>query len=247
LALGFAVIYIYDNEDRPTYAELLGSEFAADRVRVIHVPGSNYAGGVQHHALRHFVENFMYRDGITHAAHIDIDEFIVLKRHASISDFIAEYIRDDCAGIGMSWRFFGDSHRVEASSGEPLTQRFTWCQRGADRHIKTLFAVADFVRWDTMHAIVPKSGTHIKGTDGRRIVGPFNPGGDISVLQLNHYKCKTWPEYQHIRTRGYADRSTSMRVSEQPENVRQTFDVHNRNEVEDLTAKEFYARITGQQ
>ena len=109
LALGFSCIYIYDNEDIPTYKKLL--ENYSNFIKVVHLPGNNYHKGVQYIALDHFIEHFMYKDTITHVAHIDIDEFIILKKHNNISDFINEYIVNDCAGIGMNWRYFGSSNR----------------------------------------------------------------------------------------------------------------------------------------
>jgi hypothetical protein len=60
---------------------------------------------------------------------------------------------------------------------------------------------------------------------------------DFSVVQLNHYKCKTWPEFQEIRKRGRAD------LYLQPEeDVKVSFDAWNKNEVEDLSAADFYLK-----
>jgi hypothetical protein len=107
LALGFKYIYLYDNEDTPTYESLL--ENYKNNLKVIHFPYNNYHVGVQYICLDNFIKNYLFSSEITHVAHIDIDEFIVLKKHENICDFIKEYIVDDCHGIGMNWRFFGSS------------------------------------------------------------------------------------------------------------------------------------------
>jgi hypothetical protein len=78
LALGFKYIYIYDNEDIPTYETMLDAY--KNNVKVIHLPSNNYDKGVQYIALDNFISTYLFTTEITHVAHIDIDEFIVLKK-----------------------------------------------------------------------------------------------------------------------------------------------------------------------
>ena len=226
LSIGFEAIYIYDNEDTPTYANLLKH---IKNVNVLHYPGK----AMQYSSLYNFSQRVMHINSITHVINMDCDEFIVLKKHKNIKEFIHEYIKYDCAGIGINWRFFGDSGKQTRTDG-PLTIRFTMCQQNGDRHIKTLFNKNCFTCYHTMHDISVKDGFHIKSTNGTVIVGPWNPNIDISVIQINHYKTKTLEEFKYIRTRGFAD---SNNVEE---NVIDSFNAHNLNEVEDLTAYNYY-------
>jgi hypothetical protein len=234
LALGFDMIYIYDNEDQPTYAKLL--EKYSNYIKVIHFKGSY----MQYPAIEHFVKNFMHKNNITHVANIDIDEFIVLKSHPNIKDFISEYIVGNCAGIGMNWRFFGSSNHTEKTN-EPQTIKFTMCQENGNPHIKTLFNVKYFEKYNTMHDIIPKINYHIKTTNGHIIEGPFNNNIDLSIIQLNHYKTKTLPEFQYIRTRGQADIKSLLK-----EDVVANFNTYNLNEIEDLVASNFYKNVLNQ-
>jgi len=230
LALGFKYIYIYDNEDVPTYENLL--EKYKDNIKVIHLPIKI----VQYIALDDFIKKYLFKTNITHVAHIDIDEFIVLKKHENISDFINEYIVNDCQGIGMNWRFFGSSNKTEKTD-EPQTIRFTMCEEKGNHHIKTLFKKDYFLKYQTCHDVVLKKG-HIKSTNGTIIKGPFNDKIDFSVIQLNHYKCKTLPEFKYIRTRGRADL-----LENKLENVDENFNLFNINEIEELTAHDFYKKL----
>jgi len=236
LTLGFEHIYLYDNDDQPTYATLL--QKYSNYVTVYHRPGNNYHKGIQFIVLEDFYTNIMPTNGITHVTHIDIDEFIVLKKHNNIKDFIQEYITGDCAGIGINWRYFGSSGHTEASP-EPVTVRFTKCDLNGNRHVKTIFAVEDYQWFDNQHYIYPKKGKFIKNTLGEPFRGPFNEHIDFSVAQLNHYKTKTYPEYVHIRSRGRAGPNIEYQKAH-PENVAQTFKAYDRNDTEDLTAKVFY-------
>jgi hypothetical protein len=234
LALGFKIIYVYDNEDVPVYETLLKNY--KDNVKVIHLPFNNHKRPVQYMALDDFVEKYLFTTPITHVAHIDIDEFIVLKKHANICDFIRQYIKGDCQGIGMNWRHFGSSGKTEKSS-EPVTFRFTMCQTNGDSHIKTLFKKDNFLRFITCHDVALSAG-HIKSTDNNIIRGAMNHKIDFNVIQLNHYKCKTLPEYREIRKRQRADV-----IGDIHENVEETFARCNINQVSDFTAQQFYEKV----
>ena len=246
LALGFKRIYLFDNEDVPTYATLLKKYVDSGQVLIYHLPHNNHYImkndvqcfiPVQYLALHIFVEQIMPNSDITHVVHIDIDEFIALKRHSNICDFIKEYIVGDCAGIGMNWRIFGSSNRAEKTNA-PVTARFTMCEEKGHQCIKTIFKKDCFVKFDTCHAIVASEGMHIKSTNGTIPEGPFNFNVDYDVIQLNHYKCKTLPEFKYIRTRQRADK-----IGETNEDVNASFKQYDINEIEELTARKFYQSI----
>ena len=240
LALGFKYIYLYDNEDEPTYEKLL--EKYKDFINVIHYPGNHYDTGIQYKALEHFRHFFINNNEITHIAHIDIDEFIVLKKHKNICDFINEYIVGDCQGIGINWRFFGSSGHEEKKN-IPVTIRFTMCAKDGNKHIKTLFKKEKFRCFVTCHQALLYEG-HIKSTNGEIIPGPFNYNIDFSVIQLNHYKCKTFQEYKYIRTRGRADFSSNRQgIFEDIDEITGTFNESNINEIEELAASKFYTNL----
>jgi hypothetical protein len=232
LALGFRYIFLYDNEDLPTYEKMLYKY--KENIKVIHLPRNNYEKAVQFVALDHFTKNYLGNNKtITHVAHIDIDEFIVLKKHKNICDFINEYMIGDCEGIGMNWRFFGSSGKTEKTN-EPVTLRFTMCQKNGNNHIKTICKTQNFIRFAGCHHVNLSKG-HIKSTNGAIIRDAFNNNISLDVIQLNHYKCKTLPEFKYIRKRQRADIKGDIN-----ENVDDSFKAYDLNEVEDLTAYHFY-------
>ena len=240
LALGFKHIYLYDNEDIPTYYKLLDKY--KDNITFSHLPFNNYDIGVQYVALKHFINNILFTTAITHVAHIDIDEFIVLKKHNNICDFINEYIVGDCQGIGMNWRFFGSSGKTEKTD-EPVTLRFTMCEKKGNDHIKTLFKKDYFLDFNSCHAVVLSNG-FIKSTNNTIIPWAYNENIDFDVIQLNHYKSKTLPEFRYIRTRQRAD---MKQISQTKEDVDNDFKLYDINELEDLTAHNFYKNVISNQ
>jgi predicted O-methyltransferase YrrM len=241
LHLGFDKIYLYDNEDIPTYGNILRK--FGDYVVVNHLPGKAYSTPPQYQAFSHFVTNYMYKNDLTHVCHIDIDEFIVLKKHNNIKEFIKEYIYDGknnvmCGGICMNWRFFGSSDHIE-NTKEPITQRFTKCEEKGNFHIKTIFNKKFYASYPNPHYIfVNNTNYPLKTIAGKIINGPFNEDIDLSVAQINHYKSKTLEEFKHIRTRGRAD----LHVNPY-EDVVANFNLYNKNEIEELTAYNFYKNV----
>jgi predicted O-methyltransferase YrrM len=169
--------------------------------------------------------------------HIDIDEFIALKKHTNIKKFISEYITGDTAGIGINWRHFGDSGNT-VPSYEPVTQRFISCELNGNKTIKTLFDKSKFSGWRMCHCVQPINKFVIKSTNGSIIDGPHTENVDYSVIQLNHYKCKTLPEFKFARSRGRCDISNTY-VNTDNDN----FNLFNFNEIKDLTAYIFYNDI----
>lgn len=239
IGLGFAHIYLYDNEDIPIYKNQLHKYENENKITVIHAPYNNHSTGpIQYIILHHFMQAYIPNQHITHVAHIDIDEFIVLKRHTNISEFITEYINGDCAGIGINWRHFGCNGQTTKSIS-PVTERFTTCESLGNRHIKTIFDARLFVGFNTCHAIIPKPGYRIKNTNGDIINGPYNDNITFDTIQLNHYKTKTLPELRYARTRGRAD----MNVQTE-ENIEEIFAEYDKNEIQDTTARDFYRRLT---
>jgi hypothetical protein len=246
LNIGFEQIYLFDNEDIPTYQGIL-KEFD-DKVIINHLPGKNYERLPQFEAIQRFVINYMWKPEITHVAHIDIDEFIVLKKHNNIKDFIKEYIFDGengvmCGGIGINWRIFGNNNHIEKNK-EPLTIRFTKRQQTGNLHVKTLFNKQFYGWFNNPHNIgVIDNNYPIKCTNGNIIDGPFNENMDFSVIQLNHYKCKTWKEFKYIRSRGRADRYDNPYFEEGEAKLLEEYNSFNLNEEEDLDACNFYKKI----
>ena len=239
LHIGFDEIFLYDNEDKPFYEEFLKKY--SDKLKVIHLPGNNYSKGVQYVALDDFIEKHMLNNNITHVAHIDIDEFIVLKKHSNIKEFIGEYIKGDCAGIGMNWRLFGDSGHATQTENSVLN-RFTKTQIIGNEHIKTIFDIKYFKRFYQCHSIETTAGYTIQSTDGNIIKGAFNKNPNLDIIQLNHYKCKTFEEFERISKRGRAG-SKIGNPTNTIKDINAFFNMHNYNDVEDLWAYNLWQGI----
>ena len=113
-----------------------------------------------------------------------------------------------------------------------------------DRHIKTVLNLK--MSRNMMHFVNPHfvdgsiKYNAIVDLDKRKFIhGPWNDGCTSTVAQLNHYNSKTFPEFMDKIKRGRAD----MLRSQQPY-LSADFYKHNFNDIEDMTARDFYIENT---
>ena len=149
LFTGVEMVYVLDNSDDGSHGRLL-----AGRANVTVVPWSPllvahladvdpYDFGTQGTAIRFFMRQLKERH--RWALHIDVDEFVVLRRHGSITDLAEEYLgAGKHAGLALPWLDFGCSGHV-LQDDAPVVTRFTQRAPKLSRHhhIKTLFVCAE--------------------------------------------------------------------------------------------------------
>lgn len=213
LKLGFDRIFIYSNNWE--------YECHNEKVSVIPFPGEVK----QTQSYNTFIND--NRENYDWAAFFDVDEFLVLKKHNNIKEFISDYIDRD--SIAINWVLFGDNNHTEIiNNNYSVLSRFTKRQIGVNLHIKVIVKIKDGVSMSGPHS----SCLNWVDTNGNIGRGPFNRNGDDNIAQLNHYFCKTKIEFEDKIKRGRSDSQTFRSMSE--------FDPHNSNDVEDLLALNFY-------
>jgi hypothetical protein len=164
------------------------------------------------------------------AAFFDVDEFLVLKKHNTIKDFLFDY--QTLNSIGVNWVFFGNNGNESVNGDYSVLRRFTKRQKTIDPHIKTILKLTPKIKMN-VHNPVGKW----YDVNGVQHNGPFNYKGNDDILQLNHYYSKTKEEFKLKIEKGRADLPKSH------SNWKRTwdlYDIHNFNEIEDLTAYNFY-------
>jgi hypothetical protein len=171
------------------------------------------------------------RNNFDWAAFLDVDEFMVLKKHDNIGDFLKEY--EDLPALGINWYLFGDNGHKGKIIDYSTIKRFT--KRGAhvDQHIKSILNLR--LSRDAIMDI-HNPNCVIGDTNKKLFNGPYNPDGPADIAQINHYLCKTKTEFVAKCQRGVAclakmDPPFFRSITE--------FDTHNLNEIEDMTAYHF--------
>jgi hypothetical protein len=190
LTIGFKKVYIYDNSD-DNILKFLNNK----NIIITHLPGKSK----QFDAYNHFFKN--YSQNHTWCAVIDCDEFIVLKKHNKINDFLNEYLLN--GALGINWVIFGSNGHSEYYP-ELVRKRFTRRQKGVNKHIKCIVCCKDVIEYNNPHYptnLINK----VKDCDGNIIEGPFNESGSDEIIQINHYFTKSKEEFDIKRSRGMAD------------------------------------------
>jgi len=202
IALGFAPIFIYDNADLPDLVLENWYERRTDiqqYVRIIHMPSFPVQVTAYKRCIREDAQNF------TFVAMIDIDEFIVLKKHDNIVDFMVEHCDEECGQITLNWRQMGTSNETKYRP-LPVTKRnvnvhtFT----GANKVVKAIVRPTYVSSWmDWSHTVMLKKGFWVD-TNGTRIprvfstnkcCNPHHHRGPTDVGEIYHYKFKSEEEF----------------------------------------------------
>lgn len=160
-------------------------------------------------------------------AFFDCDEFLVLKKHDNVKDFINDY-KDKTNVIGLNWYFYGNLGKTERTSNS-LIKEFTKRNSEPDQHIKVMVNTRSGQRMVLPHNCDGPS----MDTNGKFFHGPFNPQGPVDVAVLNHYHNKTREDWMERCKRGRVD----CEIQHDPN--RWDDEINMNNEIEDLSAYNF--------
>ena len=210
LKIGFDDIFIYQNDWRTSISGNNIFKFELD------------GRAKQREAYKKFIND--YYNQYDWAAFFDVDEFLVLKKHNNIKEFISDY--NDFLSVGINWVFFGDNGLEFADNDYSVIRRFIKRQKLVNKHIKSIVKLRKNLIMDVHNPACSWVNTN-KNINS----GPFNNNPSDDIAQINHYFTKTKDEFIKKRERGRADDGTIRNMSD--------FYNNNFNEIEDLTALNF--------
>src|SRR5262245_20517697 len=236
--LGFDQIFVYCNDCSDGSEKLLSGLAALGIVTCFDCPSTE----------RSSPQIAAYRDAVARCKtdwilFVDADEFLLLNKHKSVSEFLAGFAADIC-GVAVNWRLFGSSGLVESDS-RLVIDRFRRASR-PDHYIN--FHVKAFVRPGTVTEVHPHAckvagqyvtASGIPFTFARQGVGIRI---DVAAAQINHYLTKSRAEYDLKRRRGNANRA----LNAQDKFVRyddQLFTDHDCNDVREERITRFIPAI----
>lgn len=170
------------------------------------------------------------------AAFFDVDEFLVIKEHNDVKEFITDYDDHNC--LVITWALFGDNgidtfDEEYASSIERFTKRWDSAHTQGYYQFKSICKLSEGMvhntHWAEGEWIDPNHNTGD---------GPYNYKIDFSRAQLNHYYTRTLPEWVNKVNKTRCDMAQTEPNKDllKPE----AFTMHNFNDVEDLYALEFF-------
>jgi hypothetical protein len=212
--LNFDDIFIYQNDWRWS-----GS---SDNVHKLEFDGLDR----QRDAYNNFIIN--YRKDYEWVAFFDVDEFLVLKKHDNVKTFLLDY--NEYESVGINWVLFGNNNQTTVNGDYSVIKRFTKRQKNVNKHVKCIVKLSHLVLMDVHNPKTSWVDVH------KRInSGPFTNIHTDDIAQINHYFCKTQEEFKLKCERGRADSPVFKRTMKD-------YEGHNFNEIEDLTAYNFFIK-----
>jgi hypothetical protein len=203
-------------------------------------------------AYNHFIEN--YSSSFEWVAFIDVDEFFVLKKHSGIKDFLVDF-KDVQGGLAINWVMFGSNGQTDVKNGNyAVLSRFTRCAKSPNRHIKSILRIKRIETSNWLQRLFSSGQTKVRminphfpniallDTRREKVEGPFNPGGPVDLLQINHYFIKSSAEFRVRNARVRADQAGYRNISSFDDGARVANDVEDFNDMEDFTALNFYLK-----
>lgn len=160
-------------------------------------------------------------------AFIDCDEFIVLKKHNNIKEFIEEYGPKHPV-LSLNWFFHGNMG-LEKRTGNSLLKMFTKRNKDVNEHIKVIVNG----RTNQQMMLPHNCYTPSMDTNGHIFTGPFNPNGPTDVAYISHIHNKTKEDWELRCKRGRVD----CEIQHDPN--RWDNELGHNEDVEDLLAHNF--------
>ncbi len=211
--IGFDHIYLYEND----WTCKLDYPFLTK----IKWPGKLQQMPAYNHAIN------TYGDDYDYIAFFDCDEFLVLKKHNNIHDFIKEY---GGKNIAINWQFYGSCGKLKRENNS-LLKTFTKRNIDAFYVIKTII----YTKLDQWMPNPHSPNIPTYDTNNSKIIGYFNYDGPSDIVVLNHYWAKSREDFEDRIIRGYCDviRINGPSIKEWDDKIDMDCDV------EDLTALHF--------
>lgn len=174
------------------------------------------------------------------AAFFDVDGFLVLKQTNDVKEFIAKFDSVPQRQVILNLAHFGDNGHTEFDpNNASLLERFT--KRWGKPYNHTYYQVAPICKLHkdfdghSVHMLYGEEWIDVDGVVGIGHSTIMNCTRNVTYdkAQVNHYYTKTWPEWQ-IKCNNTRPEGDNYRTPTDG------FDVHNKNDVEDLHALNFF-------
>lgn len=220
LSQGVDHFYIYDNESSDGTREILQPYIDSGVVEYKYWPGHRRQLAAYDDCLEH------YRLASRWIAFIDLDEFIVPIKDASIPAFLKRF--EAFAAVEINWLVFGSGGHKTKSPGT-MMERFRFHSlpgHRLNRHVKSIVNPREVFTMIGCHEAAKISGS-IADSHGQPVTKNFRerePQQDI--IRINHYAVRSYEEFLEKQARGRASGTQKTVRSEY-------FEQYDLNDIED--------------
>jgi hypothetical protein len=202
--LGIDHFFLYDDDPDLPLADYLKP--LSDYVTVVawhgqnkHLPGRNRQTKAYWHAAQNFLAPYQW------VSFLDGDEFIVLREHENIGDFLATF--PDVSAVSLNWHVFGHNGFYNDPPGL-ITAQLTRRMFLPNRNIKTITRCDAIESITSSHSCRLKHGSWVDANH-RPIADEVYPG-KTAVAHINHYQCRSFTRWMKRVERGTPSMSDDL-------------------------------------
>jgi hypothetical protein len=187
LFIGFEHVYLIDNHSDPKLFEYasVNNYIKQNKITYIYddtpkyqVPGYNYVLKTYGHESQWI-------------AFLDCDEFIVLKQHNTIGDFIKNY--ENFAGVSICWYLFGSNNHLKHQPN--LFEKYTM-RKPLSCFVKTIVQPKYVIKMRVHHVEKSVKGKITVDEAKKEVNGMHTLYQNSRYIQLNHYIVRSRNDFQ---------------------------------------------------
>lgn len=206
--LGVEHFYINDNQSVPPLSSVIQDYIDSGLVTYTYDPRERPQVKFYNECIA------KYQDASKWIAFFDSDEFLVLKKHLTIQNFLKDY--EEFGSLSIAWVLFGSNgHREKQSTMlESYTSRCPETYYAYYKCVIQPLRVKSFV----IHNVNEHHSPYFSVDEQKRkTTGPLAINPSIELCQLNHYIVRSTEDYAEKRKRGGATRPTASAETDMAE------------------------------
>lgn len=142
------------------------------------------------------------RGGFDWVCFLDVDEFVVLRRHEDIKTYLGQF--PDAASVSLFWRMFGHNGHFNDPPGL-VTTYLTRRRRRSGRQYKTFSRPSAIESITSAHQCVLRPGNRrldANGVSFHSDAFETDPDGERFSAYVNHYYCRSFTRWMDRPRRG---------------------------------------------
>ena len=231
LKQGVDKFYVYDNESTDDTKSILEPYIQSGIVEYKYWPGHRRQLAAYDDCLEHnrFASRWI--------AFIDLDEFIVPLKDASIPEFLARF--ESFAAVEINWLVYGSGGRKTKTPGT-MMERFRFHSAPnhyLNRHVKSIVNPRRVFAMIGCHEAAKISG-YIADSHAQPVKKNFrNREPQQDIIRINHYAVRSYEEFIEKQARGRASGKQKTVKSEY-------FDQYDLNDIEDKSPLPSYTCVS---
>lgn len=230
IAAGVNHFFLYNNYSGDNYQEVLRPYQERDQVTLIDWPRKPASPEAENDCIARTIDRFEW------VGFIDADEFVVVRDHRSIPEFLDDF--GDVPAVALQWYFYG-SNSHEQRPQDWVIRAYTRRAAEPDLHFKVFVRPEQVTRNRNAHNFYYLLARCAVREDGRRVYGSMASPPSAERAWINHYYYKSLEDYLEKAARGSVAELVTIREPSRQQ-ARAQAAMTEANDVGDLSAVGYF-------